>query len=347
MAESNFTTFVYNGQTYELAYGGWLNHRYSEASEAAFEVYTDDIHLSDNMTIGAYKAIKRSEYQNIEDKRDITFTKYLKQSFKTEFGMEWDEAIKGTKKAINDSCLPYILRQKSESSADERWRVLYQAAMNGHVVSTYFIATSMSDGEDDGCLDWLALAHNREHIGAAYDMAAYFYRKGNILDALRCLIISADGGFDIAYMTLFNIELLKKILCIQDRSKFDAMLKELIGGSHSSCARYFKAVELLAGDSPGEGIALLKKFRQTPKKKPAEKDIDDTYRIQVAFTEEFLDTALIDMCSQKPPLVALMDCSLKFSDPHRGEVGKQCSLSFEAFRDSIEMIRTMLVNTEV
>lgn len=338
MAKSNITKFFHNGHTYELEYGGWLNHRNDKASEALFEVYTNDIYLKD-CTIGEYKIVKRAEYEVLENKRDMTFMKYLKQSFKTEFDMKWDDTIKAIKKAINDSCIPYLLRQKTDALVDERTTVLYQAASNGHVASTYFIATAMSDGENENCLAWLTLAHNRGHIGAAYDIAAYFYRTGNTLDALRCLIISADGGCDIAYMTLFNIELLKRILNIEEGDRLDAMLNELIDGSHSSCARYFKAVRLLAGDTPTKGIALMERFLQTPKKKPADKDLDDTYRIQVAFTEEFLGTVLSDICSNKSPIVSLVECALKFSDPHRGKVGKPFTLSFNDYRNSVEMLK--------
>lgn len=343
MAKPNITKIFHNGHAYELEYGGWLNHRYGEASKALTEVYSNDIHLN-NTTIGEYKAAKSDEYESFKDKRDMTFMKYLRQSFKTEFDMEWNETIKGIKKAINDSCIPYLLRQKADASVEEKSTAIYLAAANGHVASTYFIATAMSDGDDENCLFWLTLAHKRGHIGAAYDMAAYFYRIGNTLDALRCLIVSADGGCDFAYLTLFNIELLKSMLSIQDSSKLDAMLNELVDGSHSSSARYFKAVRLLAGDTPTEGVAHMKTFRQTPKKKPADKDIDDVYRNQMAFTEEFLHTVLSDISSRKPPLVSLMECSLKFSDPRRAEEGKSYALSFEDYRESLEMFKKYQTN---
>jgi hypothetical protein len=97
-------------------------------------------------------------------------------------------------------------------------------------------------------------------------MAAYFDQIGNTVDSLRCLIISADSGFDIAYMNLFSMDLLKKILSIQEGSKLDSMLNELIDGSHNSCARYFKAVRLLVGDTPAEGVSSLKRFRQNRRK---------------------------------------------------------------------------------
>lgn len=338
MAKLNIAKIFHNEHVYELEYGGWLNHRYGEASNALTEVYSNDIHLN-NTTIGKYKAAKSEEYDSLKEKCGMTFMKYLRQSFKTEFDMEWDETIKGLKKTINDSCIPYLLHQKADASVEERTKVIYLAALNGHVASTYFIATAMSDGNDENCLSWLTLAHNRGHIGAAYDMAAYFDRKGNTLDALRCLIISADGGCDFAYLTLFNNELLKSILWIQDSSKLDAMLNELIDGSHSSSARYFKAVRLMVGATPIEGMALMESFCQTPKKKPADKDIDEVYRNQMAFTEEFLHTVLSDINSRKPPLLSLMECSLNFSDPRRVEEGKPCALSFKDYRESLELFK--------
>lgn len=172
---------------------------------------------------------------------------------------------------------------------------LFRAADNGHVASTYFIATALSDDKEEKYLSWLTLAHNRGHVGAAYDMAVYFDQIGNTVDSLRCLIISADSGSDIAYKNLFSMDLLKKVLSIQEGSKLDSMLNELIDGSYNSCARYFKAVRLLVGDTPAEGVSLLKMFRQNPKKKPADKDIDDVYYNQVAFAEKFVDAVLRDI----------------------------------------------------
>ena len=87
MAKSNVTKFSHNGHTYELHFGGWLNHRYSDASEALFEIYTNDIRLSD-MTVGEYKSAKKAEYEALENKRDMTFMKFLKQSFKDEYGYD-------------------------------------------------------------------------------------------------------------------------------------------------------------------------------------------------------------------------------------------------------------------
>lgn len=346
MAKSNVTKFSYNRHTYELQFGGWLNHRYGDASKALLEVYTNDIRLQD-MTVGEYKAYKSAEYEALGNKRDMTFMKYLKQSFKNEYGYDWDEALESIKKAINDSCIPYLLRQKKDASIDERSMALFRAADNGHVASTYFIATALSDGKEDECLSWLTLAHNRGHIGAAYDMASYFNQIGNTLDSLRCLIISADGGCDIAYMNLFSMDLLKKVLSIQEGFKLDAMLNELIDGSYSSCARYFKAVRILVGDSPEEGVVLLKRFRQNPKKKPADKDIDDVYHNQVTFTEEFVDAVLSDISSKKHPLQSLMERSHEFANTDRAKKGKSVTVGFTDFRELVGAMNIEQLNTKV
>lgn len=346
MAKSSVTKISHNGHTYGLQFGGWLNHRYGDASKALFEIYTNDIRLPD-MTVGEYKSAKNAEYEALENKRDMTFMKYLKQSFKSEYGYDWDESIEGIKKAINDSCIPYLLRQKKDASVNERSMALFRAADNGHVASTYFIATALSDGKEEECLSWLTLAHNRGHIGAAYDMAAYFDQIGNTVDSLRCLIISADSGFDIAYMNLFSMDLLKRILSIQEGSKLDSMLNELIDGSHNSCARYFKAVRLLVGDTPAEGVSLLKRFRQNPKKKPADKDIDDVYYNQVAFTEEFADAVLSDISSKKHPLMSLMERSLEFANPDRANEGKSITVGFNDFRELVGVVKKERLDAEV
>ncbi len=337
---TKITKFSHNSKTYQLEYGGWLNHRYSKGLEALSEVHTDDIVLK-NITIGDYKAAKRTEYAGLKNRKNVTYMKYLKTEFKKEFGMGFEETIKTLKQSINNSCISYLLRQNPGATVNERSIALFRAASNGHVASTYFIATSLSDKKDDSCLHWLTLAHNRGHIGAAYDIAAYLYQTGNILDALRCLIISADGGCNIAYMTLFSIDLLKSILMINECTRLNSMLDELIDGSHNSCARYFKAILLLIEGAFTEGITLMNKFRQAPKKKPSDKDIDDVYATQLAFTEEFLDAVIEDILSHKAPLVSLMDNSLKFSTPQARGKNKPSSLSFNDYQDSIEIMKTV------
>lgn len=112
MAKLNIAKIFHNEHVYELEYGGWLNHRYGEASNALTEVYSNDIHLN-NTTIGKYKAAKSEEYDSLKEKCGMTFMKYLRQSFKTEFDMEWDETIKGLKKpSMIVASLTYFIKRQ-------------------------------------------------------------------------------------------------------------------------------------------------------------------------------------------------------------------------------------------
>ncbi|MDE8755128.1 hypothetical protein PZA22_11585 [Pectobacterium polaris] len=345
MAKKKFTTISHKSTNYELEYGGWHNHLYGDGVKALFEVFTDDVRLSDSITVGEYKALKNEEYRALPDTSCITFSKYLRCSFKEETGKEWDDCITLLKKRINDHATPYILRHKENVSVDERSKALLKAASNGHVASMYFIGTALKDGGDDNCLTWLSMAHNRGHVGASYDIAAYLDRVGNTLDSLRCLIIAADGGADLAYMGIFHINILMKFLKIQDVVSLDRMLDELISGSHNTCARYFKAIRLLSGTTPADGIELMRSFRQGPKKKPADELINETYYKHLDFTHEYVDLVLVDIAASEDPLNSIIARSVEFSDANRFQRGRAAAASFADFDDVCILMRDKLGQT--
>ena len=118
---------------------------------------------------------------------------------------------------------------------------ILKAASNGHVGAMYWIGTALRDIKDDNCLLWLSMAHNRRHVGACYEMAEHIASKGNHIEALRCLIVSADGGCDHAYMGIFDIDVLINMFKIKQVSLLGNRLEEL-AAPHWSCAGYLKGM---------------------------------------------------------------------------------------------------------
>jgi hypothetical protein len=286
------TTVSHNNTTHEIKVGAWLKHLYSEPAEAVHAIHIDDIQLPGGKTAGRYKTEKKAEYTALAEKSGLSCKKYLNKCSLHDFGAEWDDFITLIKRRINGSCLP-LLFARHDCSVEEQQCIL-AAASNGHIGAMYWIGTALRAREDDNCLLWLSMAHNRGHVGACYEMAAYLASKGNYLDSLRCLIISADGGFDVAYMSLFRIEILKSLLRIENIALLDEMLDELSGVSHSSSARYFKGMVCLLQQRNAEGAALLEEFMKTPKRQPPEDDVDAVYERQSRVGKAFIENVLRD-----------------------------------------------------
>jgi len=148
-------------------------------------------------------------------------------------------------------------------------------------------------------------------------MALHLAAKGNYIDSLRCLIISADGGCDIAYMSIFQITNLKNMLQIQ-AEPLESMLNELAEATHASCANYFKGILKLFSNNHAAGMAILKSFLKEPKKKPSENDTGEVYYNQVNIVSSFIEGVLTDIQSGVPPLISIST---------RGEQAGFCSFS--------------------
>lgn len=305
------TLISHNGSSYELNTGCWLKHRFSDPSEAIKEVYTDDIRLNDGMTVGGYKKNRREEFLALEDTMGLTNKKYLDKSFKSDFGVQWDDGIAKLKEMINESCIRLITEvNKRALSKEEQYEIL-KAASNGHVAAMYWIGTALSDKKDDNCLLWLSMAHNRGHIGACYEMAKYLFEENNVIGCISCLIIAADSGADVAYMGLFDINLLRAISREERLDELSEMLVRLSKESHFSGARYFQAVLAFMRKEKSKGVRLLEVLAENPRNRPSEKDSDETYQKQVAFTKGYIGSVLRDIQNGNQPLNALISHAKK------------------------------------
>lgn len=298
---SKYTVVTHNGEKYTLNTQGWLNHLHSPASQALLEIYTDEIQLIDGLTVGSYKEIKRNEYQSFGHKHGISGKKYLNKCFKDDFKVEWDDYIALLKQKINDHVIPVLMKTGPSLTYDESYTIT-KAASNGHVAAMCRLGVMLAQREDDTCLMWLSKAHNRGQLGACYEMSIYLSKKNNVIDSLRCLIVAADRGADIAYMSLFNLPLLKQLSTFEDKASLFDMLEELSTMSYYSVARYFKAVLLLAQEDPSQGIRLLKDFKKNPKNTPSKQNIDETHAKQTSFATDFIDKILKDIAEGLVPL---------------------------------------------
>ncbi|EKU79516.1 hypothetical protein HMPREF9710_05221, partial [Massilia timonae CCUG 45783] len=65
--------------------------------------------------------------------------------------------------------------------------------------------------------------------------------EGNYNEALRCLIVSADGGCDLAYMSIFGFEVLINMFKIKQVNLLENMLDEF-ATIHSSSSRYLRGM---------------------------------------------------------------------------------------------------------
>ncbi|WP_139346961.1 hypothetical protein [Pseudomonas oryzihabitans] len=296
------TSVSHNDAAYDLIIGGWLKNLRSAHSKAILEIATDDILLPNGQKAGIYKAEKRSEYDAQPNKPCASAKKHLDSCSRRDFRLEWDKLISVAKQKINDTCVPLILAQRVLSKA-EQYEIL-KAASNGHVRAMYWIGTSLRDRKDDNCLLWLSMAHNWGHVGACYEMAAHLKSKGNHIETLRCLIVSADGGSDIAYMSIFSIDILIDMFKIQEISQLESMLDEL-SATHSSCARYFKGMLMLFQGKKADGISILEAYSNNPKKQISEDNADVVHANQIKAVSRFIDSVLADIASGIEPLNAI------------------------------------------
>ncbi|WP_147310734.1 hypothetical protein [Pseudomonas citronellolis] len=296
------TSVSHNDATYDLSIGGWLQHLHSNPSEAILEIAIEDILLPNGQKAGIYKAEKRSEYDAQPDRSCSSAKKYLNSCSQRDFRLEWDKLISVLKREINDTCVPLLVAQH-KLSKKEQYEIL-KSASNGHVGAMYWIGTALRGIKDDNCLLWLSMAHNRGHVGACYEMAAHLESKGNHIEALRCLIVSADGGCDHAYMSIFGIGVLINMFKIQKISLLESMLDEL-SATHSSSARYLKGMLMLFQGKETEGLAILEAYSKDPKKQPPKDNIDVVHANQIKAVSTFVESVLADIASGMQPLNAI------------------------------------------
>ncbi|HFF6191678.1 TPA: hypothetical protein ACGCHN_004313 [Stenotrophomonas maltophilia] len=296
------TSVSHNGVTYDLRLGGWLKHLHSDLSEALSEIATEELYLPNRQTAGTYKTEKRTEYSTQPDKQHTSAKKHLDSCSKRDFGLEWDKLINKLKQVINETCIPLLIARRKLSLAEQRAILL--AASNGHVGAMYWIGTGLRDIKDDNCLLWLSKAHNQGHVGACYEMAAHLASMGNHIESLRCLVVSADGGCDIAFMSIFDFDVLLNMPKAKDISLLENMLDDL-ATTHSSSARYLKGMLLLLQGKKTDGIAVLEAFSKDPKKQPPKDDIDVVYENQIKVISSFVDGLSKDIALGVQPLNAI------------------------------------------
>lgn len=296
------TSITHNNATYDLSIGGWLQHLHSNASEALIEIATEDILLPNGQKAGIYKTEKKAEYKAQPDRSCSSAKKYLDSCSQRDFRLEWDKLISVLKEEINDTCIPLLVAQHKLSVTEQKQ--ILKAASNGHVGAMYWIGTALRNIKDDNCLLWLSMAHNRRHVGACYEMAAHLASKGNVVESLRCLIVSADGGCDHAYMSIFGIDVLINMFKVKQITLLENMLDEL-EATHSSSARYLKGMLMLFQGKETEGLAVLEAFSKTPKKQPPKEGIDVVYENQIKVVSIFIEGVLADIASGIQPLDAI------------------------------------------
>ena len=297
------TTVSHNDATYDLSIGNWLQHLNSSLSEALHEIATEDIVLPNRQKAGIYKTEKRAEYNALPGKSCSSAKKYLNSCSLRDFRLEWDTLISMIKQKINDSCIKLLVAQRQLSLTEQDQ--IHKAASNGHIAAMYWIGNYLRRRKDDNCLQWLSMAHNRGHVGACYEMAAYLVSKGNHIQALRCLIVSADGGCDHAYLSIFDFDILILMFKIKPVSLLENMLDEL-AVTHSSSARYLKGMLMLFQGKVTEGLAVLEAFSKYPKKQPPKDSIDEVYDNQIKMVSSFVEGVLADIASEIQPLDAIL-----------------------------------------
>ncbi len=297
------TVIVHNNKEYLLNIGSSFKNLDSDPVKAIYEICVEDIILPNGKTAGTYKLEKKIEYDALRMKLDLSNKKYLDKCSLIDFKCNWDDLITLGKREINDACA-HLLMPRRKRSEQEQYQIL-KAASNGHITAMYYIGTALSDGQDDNCLLWLSMAHNRGHLGAAYAISMYLARNKNFIDSLRCLLISADSGLDLAYLNLFDITVITNMFQIEDVLALETMLEELLKVSDYSTARYFKGMLLLLQGKQKEGITLLKSFMVAPKKPLSRNKVDTVYDNQVQIVQNFIENILLDLSSGKTLLNTL------------------------------------------
>ncbi len=301
------TVIFHNNKEYQLNIGSSFKNLDSDLAKAIYEVCVEDIILPNGKTAGEYKLEKKIEYDALRMKLDSSNKKYLDKCSLIDFQCHWDDLISLCKKEINDACA-HLLLPRRKRTEQEQYQIL-KAASNGHITAMYYIGTALSDGEDDNCLLWLSMAHNRGYLAAAYAISVYLARNKNFLDSLRCLIISTDGGLDLAYLSLFDISIITNMFKIEDMPALETMLEELLEVSNYSSARYFKGMLSLLQGKQKEGTALLTSFMKAPKKPLSRNTVDVVYDNQVQILKNFIENLIRDISSEIPLLNALANRS--------------------------------------
>lgn len=297
------TSVSHNNASYGLSIGGRLQHLHSNLSEAILEIAIEDILLPNGQKAGIYKAEKRSEFEAQSDRSCSSAKKYLDSCSRRDFKLEWDKLISVVKREINDTCVPLLVAQHKLSKEEQN--EILKAASNGHVAAMYWIGTALRNIKDDNCLLWLSMAHNRGHVGACYEMAAHLESKGNHIEALRCLIVSADGGCDLAYMSVFGIGSLIDMFKIQETGLLEGMLDEL-SATHASTAKYFKGMLRPCQGKEAEGLDILEAYSKNPKKQPPKDNADVVHANQIKAASSFVERVLADIASGIEPLNVIL-----------------------------------------
>ena len=300
------TVVVHNDKAYSHNIGGWLRHLNSPVSEALESIAVDEIGLPNDMKAGIYKAKIKAEY-DARPNLAVSYKQHLNNTFQRDFGLDWDEYINRTTALMNAITIPLLVESRYALSEPEQREILL-AASNGHVAAMFWIGARLRNKHDDHCLLWFAKAHNCGHLGAAYEMALHLAQKGNPLEALRCLIVAADGGKEIAYLNIFHVSVLRELMFkVEQAHQLEAMLEELSTETHASCARYLKGVLCLCQGKVAEGRKILEGFMRQPRKTPPADAIGLPFEQQNQLVNSFIEGVLKDIKSGKHVLIVLAE----------------------------------------
>lgn len=306
---SKTTAITHNGIPYEISIDGWHNHLDSKFETAVTAIHTDDIIIHDEIKAGEFKKRVREAYELLPEKQGLTLAQYRDKKIKEIYGHDWDACINYVKHKIHEGYLKSASKpDRSKKMTHEEQHHLLKAASNGHIAAMYFIGTALADQEenDNAAVMWLTMAHNRGQLGACYELSRYFDKLNNVIDSIRCLIVSADKGHDVAYMSIFHTEHLKKLAAYENKVEIGAMLDELLAARPHSSARFFKAALLLADGEDAKGIQLLRDIQKNPKNMVKDKNHDDVYQKQAKFTQAIIDQ-IFAAIADDDPLIAMFN----------------------------------------
>lgn len=299
----NQIAISYNNESYSLNVGGWANYLHSNPKDANQLVYTDDIILPSGETAGDYKKARKAEHDSAASSSKVKV--HLNQSSINDFGCEWDTLIQNHKNLIHDSCFPLLFINRKRTIEEQL--LINKAASNGHISAMFWIGTALSDGLNENCLYWLSRAHNRGHVGAAYEIASFLFNQGSVVDALRCLVISADRGCDLAFNAIFGADILISVLQTKKLKEIEDTLEPLIECSHYSSARYFKSIFQLINNQTREGLKLLWEFHENPKNLPPESVRDDVFYNQLNIAKDLTKDLIMQVDKGEPIVTSLQE----------------------------------------
>lgn len=302
-----YITITHNQKNYELKIDGWFNHIDTSYQNAQSEIITDEIIIIDGIKVREFKAKAWSKYEILSDKNGLSYKQYLDQEISQIYGVNWEQCIEYLKNQINSSFIRLLTRDLSQKMTTQQQHELLKIASNGHVAAMFFIGTALADGNDENALMWLSMAHNAGHIGACYEMSIFLRKQGNTLNYIRCLILAADKGMDIAYISIFHFEHIKKIVNVNKPDEFHAMLDELITARPDSGARFFKGLLLVAEGNMVKGKKLLNSLLKRPKNKRPESEVDSTYQNQIDYAQKVIGKILDDVKKGIDPISAVFN----------------------------------------